>query len=166
MNSWYLLQSKPKQESVAYRHLCNQGYETFLPTITVEKIHGGVRKTKSEPLFARYLFVRLDPDGSRSWAPLRSTMGVSQLVRFGSHYAKLADELVHALKQRIHVHPVMSLFASWDSVTITQGPFIGLEAVFNNYDGNQRAIVLLNWLGSNMRVKEARLELGALKRMA
>ena len=93
-------------------------------------------------------------------------MGVSQLVRFGSHYAKLADELVHALKQRIHVHPVMSLFASGDSVTITQGPFIGLEAVFNNYDGNQRAIVLLNWLGSNMRVKEARLELGALKRMA
>jgi len=165
MNSWYLLQSKPKQESLAYRHLCNQAYETFLPTITVEKIHGGVRKTKIEPLFTRYLFVRLDPDGSQSWAPLRSTMGVSQLVRFGSHYAKLTDELVHVLKQRIYINPVKNLFAPGDRVTITQGPFTGIEAAFNSYDGNQRAIVLLNWLGGNMRVNEARFELCALKRM-
>jgi hypothetical protein len=37
--------------------------------------------------------------------------------------------------------------------------------VFNGYDGNHRALVLLNWL-NGMRVKEAYFELGALKRMA
>lgn len=131
----------------------------------MEKIQGGVRKTKIEPLFARYLFVRLDPDGSQSWAPLRSTVGVSQLVRFGSNYAKLADELVQALKQSVHIHPVIGLFAPGDRVTITQGPFAGLEGVFNSFDGNQRAIVLISWLASNMRVKEASFELSAFKRM-
>jgi transcriptional antiterminator RfaH len=166
MKSWYLLQSKPKQEGVAYQNLCNQAYETFLPTIIVEKIHRGVRKTKIEPLFNRYLFVRLDPDGNQSWTPLRSTMGVSQLVRFGSRYAKLADELVNALKDRIHNQPVLDLFVPGDRITITQGSFSGLEAVFKCYDGNHRALVLLNWLGNNIRVKEARFELSGLKRMA
>jgi transcriptional antiterminator RfaH len=165
MKSWYLLQSKPKQESLAYQHLCNQAYEAFLPMITVEKIRSGVRKTNVEPLFSRYLFVRLDSEGSQSWAPLRSTVGVSHLVRFGSHYAKLADDLVHILKDKIHNHSVSGLFEPGDCVRITQGPFTGLEAVFNGYDGNHRALVLLNWL-NGMRVKEAYFELGALKRMA
>ena len=166
MNGWFLLQSKPKQESVAYQNLCNQAYEAFLPTIAVEKIHRGVRKIKIEPLFNRYLFVRLDPEGSQSWAPLQSTIGVSHLVRFGSHYAKLADELVHALKYKIQNHPVLGHFIPGDRVIITRGPFAGIEAAFNSYDGNHRALVLLNWLGSSMRVKEARFELSALKRMA
>ena len=164
MKSWYLLQSKSKQESLAYQHLRNQGYEVFLPMITVEKIRNRVRKTNVEPLFNRYLFVRLDPEGSQSWAPLRSTRGVIHLVRFGSHYAKLADDLVHVLKDKINNHPVLALFEPGDRVRITQGPFVGLEAVFNSYDGNHRALVLLNWLGS-MPLKKAYFELGVLGRM-
>jgi transcriptional antiterminator RfaH len=166
MKAWYLLQSKPKQESLAYQHLCNQAYEAFLPTITVEKIRRGVRKTMVEPLFNRYLFVRLDPKGRQSWAPLRSTKGVSHLVCFGSYYAKLPDDLVDALRYKTHNHPVLSLFEPGDHVTITEGPFTGLEAVFNSYDGDRRALVLINWLGSSMRIKEARFELGAFKGVA
>jgi transcriptional antiterminator RfaH len=32
-------------------------------------------------------------------------------------------------------------------VRITEGPFVGLEALFEQYDGEQRAFLLLDMLG-------------------
>ncbi len=87
-------------------------------------------------------------------------------MRFASHYVKLTEELVDLLKQTIHDRPVIDLFAPGGRVKIIQDPFAGLEAVFKNFDGNHRAFLLLNWLGSNMRIKESSFELGALKREA
>ena len=153
MDHWFLLQSKPKQELVAYQNLCNQGYTSFLPTIVRQKIQRGVLTTKTEPLFNRYLFVRLDPDGGQSWAPLRSTIGVAQLVRFGTRYAKLDDELINTLNAQSN--RIEERYQAGDRVTITKGPFVGFEAVFASYDGNERAILFLQWLSERIRVRQA-----------
>ena len=46
-----------------------------------------------EPVFPRYLFVRLD-FGVTNLAPIRSTLGVSDLVRFGEQRALLLMEML------------------------------------------------------------------------
>ena len=52
-------------------------------------------------MFARYLFVRLSTsDNGPSWAPIRATLGVSQLVRFDTRPAKVEDPLVDLLRNR------------------------------------------------------------------
>jgi transcriptional antiterminator RfaH len=108
----------------------------------------------SEPLFARYLFVRLDTsDNGPSWAPIRSTLGVSQLVRFGTRPAKVDDHLVDLLRSRELTEPAEALFSQGDTVLITEGPFAGLEAAYQMADADQRAMVLLRILSQPVSVK-------------
>ena len=74
----------------------------------------------TEPMFARYLFVQLSTDDSApSWAPIRSTKGLSQLVRFGTLAAKVDDELVRLLLQREQTMPTERLFQPGDVVLVS-----------------------------------------------
>ena len=95
--TWYLIHSKPRQEVRAFENLQRQGYEAWLPMLTVEKIQRGRIKQVAEPMFNRYLFIQLDAVSS-NWAPIRSTLGASRLVTFGSVPASVPDELIEALR--------------------------------------------------------------------
>jgi len=86
---WYLTHTKLRQEQRALLNLERQGYECYLPLLSVEKMSKGEVSVVEEPLFARYLFIRLDVSQSgESWGPICSTKGVSRLVIFGKEYAK------------------------------------------------------------------------------
>ena len=138
--SWYLLFSKPRQEARAQMNLSQQGYSVFLPTLLAEKIVSGHKVDGQEPLFPRYLFIRLD-DVQSNWLPVRSTLGVAQLVRFGDKYCRVPDGLVQGLmgaeQQR------RNLLCSGDTVRVTEGPFKGLEGIYHQPDGCQRVLVLM-----------------------
>ena len=146
MKKWYLLYTKPRQEKLALHHLQNQAYEVYLPLIQVEKIRQGVRGLVEEALFPRYLFVQLDEAGSQSWAPIRSTVGVSQLVKFGHRFAEVRQDLVAWVQDHAKLVKLAPELKQGDMVTITEGPFRGMDAIFKTYDGEKRAILLLNLL--------------------
>ena len=64
-----------------------------------------------EPMFARYLFIRLGASGhGQSWAPSRSTLGVTQLVRFGAPPGKVDDQLITQLQPHDQTGPPETLF--------------------------------------------------------
>ena len=93
--NWYLVHTKPRQEEMALRNLQVQNYECYLPTLPKEKISQQALTLVDQPLFPRYLFIRLGIDfKSQSWSPIRSTPGVSRLVRFGLEPAKVDDDLL------------------------------------------------------------------------
>jgi transcriptional antiterminator RfaH len=106
MKKWYLLYTKPRQEKLALQHLQNQAYEAYLPLVKIEKIRQGARAWAEEALFPRYLFVQLDEAGSQSWAPIRSTVGVSQLVKFGHHFAEVSQELVQWVQEHAKTNKI------------------------------------------------------------
>ena len=58
--SWYLVHTKPRQEDVALAKLERQGYECYLPRMRIERIRRRKAEDATEPMFPRYLFVRLD----------------------------------------------------------------------------------------------------------
>lgn len=64
--TWYALQHKPAQGDRALQHLQNQDIACFYPKISVEKIKGGKRSKKLEPLFPGYLFVNLEQTDRKS----------------------------------------------------------------------------------------------------
>jgi len=147
--AWFLVRSKPRQESVALTHLARQGYESYLPLFAAEKLVRRKSTVVQEPMFARYLFVRLDTTGQgQSWSPIRSTVGVSELVCFGSRPARVDDALIATLRERESTQQASptTLFASGDSVCITEGAFAGLEAIYQMNDAEGRAMVLLDLL--------------------
>ena len=148
-SAWFLVRSKPRQESVALTQLARQGYESYLPLFAAEKLVRRKSTVVQEPMFARYLFVRLDTTGQgQSWSPIRSTVGVSELVCFGSRPARVDDALIATLREREATQQAdpITLFAHGDSVRITEGAFAGLEAIYQMNDAGGRAMVLLDLL--------------------
>jgi len=141
---WYLIHCKPRQEARALENLQRQGYEAWLPMLTVEKIRRGRIVQVTEPMFSRYLFIQLDAVSS-NWAPIRSTLGVSRLVTFGSVPASVPDELIEALRNAPVQEP-QRLLVPGAEVLFVDGPLQGLRGIFQQHDGEARAMVLIELL--------------------
>jgi len=149
---WYLVYSKPRQEACALENLERQGFECLLPLISVEKLRRKLIVVVQEPLFPRYLFIRLDASQEgRSWNPIRSTTGVSRLVTFGQVPAKVDDQLVDAIRASVSGEGVRQRhFEPGELVRINDGPFAGLEAVYQMPDGEARVMVLIDILSKKV----------------
>ncbi|WP_020558064.1 transcription/translation regulatory transformer protein RfaH [Thiofilum flexile] len=146
---WYLLTSKPHKDALAEHHLVNQGYSVYRPLAQRLRTRRGKQETVVESLFPRYLFIELNRIDD-NWAPIRSTVGVQGFVRFGDMPAPVPSHLIEYL----HLHEStlsaraidLDRFHTGDSVIIKDGPFRGLIGIFQQYDGEQRAIILLEIL--------------------
>ena len=152
---WYVIYTKPRQEQRALLNLEQQGFECYLPLIKVEKFHQRKLLLVAEPLFARYLFIRLDVNKSgKSWSPIRSTKGVSRLVAFGNEPLRVEDDLIQQLRAQhdVLVKQPQRLFEPGEHLLVTEGPFSGIEAVYQMSDGENRAMVLIELLSKPVKV--------------
>jgi len=108
-----------------------------------------------EPLFPRYLFIQLERGKSAmGWGPIRSTRGVSRLVTFGNEPARVDDGLIEVLRQteRAYREAPRPLYNPGDRLRITQGPFAGVDAIFEMSDGLGRVLVLIEFLSKPVRM--------------
>jgi transcriptional antiterminator RfaH len=146
---WYLIYTKPRQETVALLHLQRQGYVCYMPALPVEKVRHRSLQQVVVPLFPRYLFVQLGSDRlDKSWAPIRSTHGVMHIVRFGAQPARVKTELIEWLRQQeIALSPTpQTAFTPGQKLVVTNGPFTGIEGIFRMHDGEQRVMLLIQWM--------------------
>ena len=153
--SWYLVHTKPRQEKCARENLQWQGFECYFPTMPAEKICQGKISTTQQPLFPRYLFIRLGQGPSaQSWTPIRSTKGVSRLVTFGNVPAKVDDALIHALRTQESVAQIEPerLFKSGERVCITAAPFADIEGIYQMTDSDQRVMVLIELMSKPVKI--------------
>lgn len=152
--SWYVVHTKPRQETVALAQLERQGYTCYLPFIQTERIRRGKASIAPEPLFPRYLFIYLDSSQQgKSWSPIRSTVGVSNLVQFGQRTAKVNEALIEALKTSEQTIPTRELFQTGDAVTITTGPLKGLDAIYQTSNAERRAMILIELLSKTIELQ-------------
>lgn len=159
---WYLVQSRPRQAERAEFNLRNQGYVVYHPRLSVERIRRGQRLCCEEPLFPNYLFIRLQR-WVDNWHPLRSTRGVARLVGFGGEPRPVDDALIEDIRHRLSRQAAEPALEAGQTVRITDGPFRGLDAIFQSYDGEQRAILLIELLHCRSRLN---LPLSAVRRRA
>ncbi|MES2770806.1 MAG: transcription/translation regulatory transformer protein RfaH [Pseudomonadota bacterium] len=158
---WYLAYTKPRQEKCALQNLERQGYQCYLPMLAAEKLRQGTLMMQDEALFPRYLFIRLGRDNSaKSWAPIRSTKGVTGLVSFGAEPAKVDDRLIKLLRKQEAAGQAEPerLFKHGERVRLTEAPFAGIggagiEAVYQMADGERRAMVLIELLSKPVAVR-------------
>ena len=155
---WYLVHTKPRQEKCALDNLHRQGYECYLPTLPSEKIRQGLLMVSDEPLFPRYLFIRLGHgDSAKSWAPIRSTKGVSRLVSFGIEPARVDDCLIELLRMQeasVQTEPER-LFNPGERVRLIDGVFAGIEGIYKMTDRESRVMVLIEILSKPVVIRTA-----------
>ena len=148
-NDWLVVMTKPKIEVEAEVHLLRQGFEVYLPLwIDLRRRQGRWQKVQV-PMFPRYLFIR-QTYAEQSLAPIRSTCGVSKLVKFGIEPAWARESLIQQIRQlesgRHVTDPALTPFKKGDQVQVLDGPFAGVSAEVFSCD-QQRVILLLQVLG-------------------
>ena len=152
--AWYLVYTKPRQENQAQENLVRQGYEVYLPRVRLMRKRRGRQVAIIEPLFPRYLFIRLDSQND-NWSPIRSTIGVASLVRFGTSPARVPGDFVAYLMTRegeegLHAWAEPALTAG-ERMRVTEGPFKGYEGILLAKTGHDRVLLLLDMLGKEVR---------------
>ena len=156
--AWYLLYCKGKQELRAQMNLRNQGIDSFFPVLKQEKVVRKKRTVVETALFPNYLFVSVDEEQD-SFTSIRSTRGVLDFVRTKQHYSKVPCELLEALQREQKAREgdvnIGTQFCVGDKVTIQDGAFQNISAVFKCADGLERSVLLLNMLNKQSEVSIA-----------
>ena len=155
-SAWYVVHTKPRQERVALENLTRQGYCAYLPHLKVLKNWRGPRQIGFEPLFPRYLFFQ-PGRGGQSIAPVRSTCGVTSIVRFGGIPAVLEPCTIASIRefegcQHVAGYLELSGLRPGKTVLVTSGPLAGLEGLVAMVS-RQRVIVLMRLLGDETAVR-------------
>ena len=151
---WYAIQTKVNREKEVEKRLKNLRLEAFLPFMRARRRIGSRFHWVLAPLFPGYIFCRLDMVLSGKAA--RYSPGVRDFLTFGSRLAEVGEDIIEALRERCPdgvalIDPVSA--QPGDMVRINEGPFSGLEAVFQQkLKGSERVAVLLEILGRQTRI--------------
>lgn len=153
--SWYVVHTKVRQEQTACENLARQGYAVYLPKLKVLKRIRGRQQPRHEPLFPRYLFLQPE-SASHSIAPVRSTLGVLTLVRFGHEPAVMRPETLKSIRdfetrRNAASEEDISPFHPGGRARIADGPLRGLEGLITDVS-QERVTVLMHLLGQDTRV--------------
>ena len=154
-NAWYLIYTKPRQEKVAQTNLQRQGYQIYLPLIQGHRRRQGHYQVVTEPMFPRYLFISLNTE-TDNWGPIRSTRGVSSLVRFGGVPALVPMKFIDFLKKNSAKTENLTsepTFQQGEPVRILDGVMSGYEGIFKAKSGAKRVTLLLDIVGKETLVE-------------
>ena len=125
---WYVVYSKPLQEMRAEAELGYQGFVVYLPRVSESKRVRGQWMRHTHPLFPRYLFVQ-PGHAEQSIAPVKSTSGVSHLLRQGATLLACSETLIDSIRQaeaQLAGENTAAFVAAGETIEIVEGPFQGL----------------------------------------
>lgn len=149
---WYVAYTRPRQEAIALVNLQAQGFNAYLPLYKTNK----KQELAHEPMFPRYIF--LQPCSARqSLSTVRSTRGISTLIRFGTDMATLRPcmlDAIRQLEQRRNDMPAEELAALRPGrrVRLCDTPLAGLEGLVHAVS-SKRVTLLLEILGHQRELK-------------
>jgi transcriptional antiterminator RfaH len=159
---WYVVHTKVRQEQLASDNLLRQGYSVYLPRIKILKRVRGCQQAQHEPLFPRYMFFQPE-SADHSIAPVRSTLGVTTIVRFGQAAAVMRAETLSAIRdfealRNMAPDREISPFQPGERVRIVAGPLVGMEGLISEAS-QERVTVLMQLLGQDTKVSVSQHQL-------
>jgi len=154
MADWFLAQAKPNGDHIAKRNLERQGFHTFQPMERRTVAKGGRFHEQIRPFFTGYLFVSY-PDAAAPWSLVNSTYGVSRLVKFGERPAPVPSSVIAELRAACDTDGLVTLMpaiVSGATVEIRMGAFSSFIGQVERLSPDNRALVLLDFLGKQTKV--------------
>lgn len=155
---WYVIQTKPGNEPRVEMNLFHQEIEVFLPLLeTFQYSHAKVLQ-KIKPLFANYLFAKLDIDAH--YYKVKWTRGVNKILGSGVEPVPISEKVIQTIKDRMGENNLVKLDEGLEEGTIVQftsGPFKDLMGVFDRrMSDGKRVRVLLSLIGVDVPVQVSR----------
>jgi transcriptional antiterminator RfaH len=149
-DKWLVAYTKPRLELVALQNLERQSFEVYLPRYKKFKNTEEGPVPVFEPMFPRYILFR-PSKAEQSIEAVRSTKGISHVVRFGFEPGVVSASMVATLKefetsQNQATLQEMSNFKAGQKVKLKHVALGALEGLVQSVS-SKRVAVLLEILG-------------------
>lgn len=154
VTAWMLAQAKPNSDAIAERNLTRQGFDTFRPLERQTLVRAGRFVTRTRAFFPGYLFIH-HPAEYPPWSLVNSTYGVARLVKFGDRLAAVPEHIIGELRAACDQDGFIALatqFGPGREVEIQSGAFVNLIGRIERLSPNERALVLIDFMGTQARV--------------
>ena len=149
-DKWLVAYTKPRQEQVALQNLERQNFEAYLPRYKKFKNTEAGPVPVFEPMFPRYILFRPSKP-EQSIETVRSTKGISHVVRFGFEPGVVSSSMVATIQnfeasQHQATLQEMSNFKAGQKVKLKHVGLGALEGLVQSVS-SKRVAVLLEILG-------------------
>lgn len=161
--SWYVIQTKPKQETRADSNLTAWDVETFNPKVKEWRRNNFTGKFTLvvKPLFTNYIFARFHAGSLLH--KVCFTRGVHRVVSFGDAPKAVDDEIIALIHSREDEDGFVRMgdeFAEGDQVIVKDGPLKDFVGVFQKeMRATDRVVILLSTVSyqAHMQIEKERL---------
>ena len=150
---WVLIYTKARQEIKANENLRRQGFKTFLPLIA--STNRNIEFKSLVPVFPRYLFLQINFELD-NWASIKSSYGVSRIVMFSEKFTSIPNNIIELIQDKldetgIYKEDVSIVdYQKGDPVSIKEGRFAGIDAIFLSKKSKDRVRILLKLLNTTV----------------
>ena len=151
---WFLISLKPNCLRLAEINLSRQGFEIFSPKCQITSRSSKIFINRLVPLFPGYLFVKID-NASPSIKSLKATRGISNVINFSRNYTPLPLSIIEKLQAKCDCNGIFSKspkIQKGQKIKIERGPFANFFAKVERVEPNQRAFLLVDFLGKTIKV--------------
>lgn len=164
MNSektWYLVATKPNEESLAALNLKNQGFCVFWPKMHKTIRHARQASVRVASLFPGYLFVERSPRAD--WRSVSGTFGAKKMVINGDGPVAVASGFVEALQARVGSNDVIDFMVE-DQPEVPTGSagaaFTKKISGLANLNDQGRIFMLMEFVGPRIPVPASAIKAG------
>ena len=150
---WVLIYTKAKEEKKANENLQKQGFKTFLPLISPSNKNSEFKSLV--PIFPRYLFAQINFEID-NWTSIKSSYGVSHIVMFSEEFTSIPNNIIKFMQDKLNKAGIykedVSIvdYQKGDSVSIKEGRFAGIDAIFLSKKSKDRVRLLLKLLNTSV----------------
>ena len=150
---WVLIYTKARQEIKANENLQRQGFKTFLPLIAPTNKNSEFKSLV--PVFPRYLFLQINFELD-NWTSIKSSYGVSHIVMFSEKFTSIPNNIIDLIQGRLNQAGIykedVSIvdYQKGDPVSIKEGRFAGIDAIFLSKKSKDRVRLLLKLLNTSV----------------
>jgi transcriptional antiterminator RfaH len=152
--AWYVIQTKPKKETEAFRNLCDLGCQCLFPKILDYRPAHGRTYEIEKPLFPNYLFVKLIL--AHHYYQTKWTKGVARFVGWGDMPTPIAEEALEIIRNRMDEGGRVKMgldLKLGEEVRIKSGPLKDFIGIFDGtVSARGRVRILLQLVGSQVSV--------------
>ena len=150
---WYVAYTYPRHEKSVVDQLDLRSIETFLPTYTTTSRWKDRRVKLELPLFAGYVFLRID---ALDRVKVLSVPSVIRILSFRNSPLTVSDEEVDAIRFCVSRGAQLAphkFVAVGDRVRVRKGAFEGLEGIVVRHNNRCKLVVSVNLIHQSVALE-------------
>ncbi len=150
---WFAVRVRSHGETLADAGLRAKNFETFLPTYRECRCYSDRIKKIDAPLFAGYVFCRLDPDAP---LPVLTTQGVSYIVSAGRKPCPIEESEIEALQRAASSGCATKPWAylrEGQRVRVQRGAMSGVEGILLREKGADVLVLSIHLLQRSVSIE-------------